>query len=180
MSSILVFWVVNLQLFFFTTLTPDPRPGFQSPHKLQSSNYTLFYVERNKNANAVIYDANILKDGNLDANMPLDVYYIHYATDGGRCNLNYIEKKLAYGYKFEAIKHNTYAIKLVALPERKLTLVKQGKEAPTLTGTIAGKPCYLLRVYVYAKPSLYTDVLYVDLFGKRMSDGELVHERISR
>jgi hypothetical protein len=180
MSSVLVSWLLNLQLFFFSTVIQPPSPGFQSPYKLNSSNFTLFYIERNKNANAVIYDANVLKDGDLDSEMPLDVYYIHYATDGKRCNLNYIEKKLAYGYKFKKISSKEFVIQLVALPERELILRKQGNQSPTLSGSIAGKPCNLLRVYVYAKPGLYTDVVYVDLFGKHLADGALVHERINR
>src|ERR1700753_4000546 len=55
----------------------------------------LFYVQRNPNTNTIIYELNN-KDGHLDTENPIHVYWIKYADKGQLEELNYIQRKLAY------------------------------------------------------------------------------------
>ena len=156
-----------------------PFPGMQSPFKLQSINHTLFYIQRNKNANTVFYDARFTKPGKLDDESPVDVYYIHYASDGKRDELNYLERTLAYGYTFTKDGANHYTIKLRAFPKRTVDLkIPPGSGVPVAYTVINGKRAILTNLYVEAKPSMYTSVVWVDLFGTDPETGKPVKERI--
>src|SRR5436190_15974614 len=59
---------------------------------------SLFFIERNKNANIVQYDAKLASDGLFDAREPVTGYWIMKAENGRREELNRIERELAYGF----------------------------------------------------------------------------------
>lgn len=154
-----------------------PFPGMQSPFRLNPLNRTLFYIQRNMNANTVFYDANFRTAGQLDPEKPIDVYYIHYATDGKRSELSLLERSIAYGYHFEQMGPNRFLIKLKAFPDRMLELtLEQGQ--PRLYAQVSGQKALLTHIYVNARPPLYTSVIYVDIWGNSLAGGNVVHERI--
>ena len=126
----------------------------------------------------MFYDANFEKTGVLDAKHPIDVYYILYAVDGKRQNLSMIERMMAYGYGFEKIGYNRFKIKLKALPERPVVLHLDGKGHPVVEMSINGQASVLDRVFVKAKPSTYTNVEYVELYGKNAVTKDVVYEKI--
>ena len=55
----------------------------------------LFLIERNKNANIVVYDAQVLPDSNLAEEDPVIVYWLKLAEGGHRKDLKRIDKKQA-------------------------------------------------------------------------------------
>lgn len=155
----------------------EPYPGMQSPFRSNSLNRTLFYIQRNMNANTVFYDANFRSVGQLDPDKPIDVYYIHYATDGKRSELSLLERSIAYGYHFEQMGPNRFQIKLKAFPDRMLELTLEHGQ-PRLYAQVSGQKALLTRIYVNARPPLYTSVIYVDIWGTSLTGGNVVHERI--
>jgi len=68
------------------------------PAAAQAKTQPLFIIERSKNANVVHYDARLDADGRLDPKEPVVAYWIMLAEDGRRENLNWIEKRKAYGF----------------------------------------------------------------------------------
>src|SRR5689334_25158042 len=64
----------------------------------QTTTQPLFYIERSKNANIVKYDARLDSTGQLRAKSPVDVYWLMFATDSSREDLNWVESKFAYGF----------------------------------------------------------------------------------
>ena len=52
----------------------------------------LFYIQRNHNANTIIYDANFDKNGKLKESQPIEVYWKRYDEQGQRMELRTIEK----------------------------------------------------------------------------------------
>ncbi len=162
-----------------TTLAqaPTPFPGMQSPFKLKQLNTTLFYIQRNKNANTVFYDANFKSFHQLDLHEPIDVYYIHYASDGMRSELSILERNVAYGYHSEPIAPNHFRIQLKAFPDRILEL-KLEEGQPCLYTLIANQKAVLTHIYVFARPPLYTSVVYVDIWGISLMNGKELYERV--
>ena len=151
------------------------KPGMQSPFKKNAINYTLFYITRNKNSNTVFYDANFKNIGEIDPENPIDVYFINYAEDGRRRDLNYIENALAYGVKIEKTRKNIYKLWLKAFPQRQLSLEFQN-DIPVVKCSIAGRMAILSHIHVNARPPLYTHVNYVDVWG--VVDGHYIFERV--
>jgi len=93
-------------------LADDPEP---TPQR-------LFHIERNKNANIVVYDAQVLPDSNLAEEDPVIVYWIKLAEGGHRKELKGIEKKMAYGFKVESREGNRLVIEMKADVGRNLVV----------------------------------------------------------
>jgi hypothetical protein len=93
-----------------------------------------------------------------------------------------IENKLAYGISSEAVagKSNTYYCRLVALPDKPVTVFID--DAGKLRGQIAirGKQVDLVRIYVNAvdRTLLPPKVTYVDVIGQDET-GAYVSERLT-
>lgn len=51
----------------------------------------LFYLQRSKDSNTVVYEANVAANHTLDADKPVDVYWIRYAEDGQRKKLSALQ-----------------------------------------------------------------------------------------
>lgn len=176
MLSILLSFFVFFTHFFQYKIT-DGYNFAESKFKSSSANQTLFVIERNKNANAIYYDANIV-GGKINDKTPLDVYYIHYATDGNRCELNSIERKLAYGYKVIDKNERNITLQLVAYNKRNILLFQDIHGKTYALININGKDAYLKKIFVFAKPKLYTSVEYVELYGYDTKSNKPVYEKI--
>jgi hypothetical protein len=137
----------------------------------------LLVIARSKNANVVRYDLRLTKSGAYDVRRPLDAYWLMRAEDGRREELKGLEHK-AYGYELvPGATATTFVFRLVAMKDRPLTVRRRGSrfgaELP-----VAGDPARLDRVFVATKEGIVPRVLYIELSGRRISDGKPVRERI--
>ncbi len=140
---------------------------------------SLFKIERNKNRNVVQYDACLLSDGNLSDSDPISAYWI--LENGQRENLNTIEKSLAYGIKLKKkLGKDRVEVCIAALSDRGITVEKKDGKYRVIA-SINGKESVLEKIYVQAEESKIgrPKVLYVELFGKNLSDNSPVRERIT-
>src|ERR1035441_9134599 len=150
---------------------PPPRRGTQP----------LFIIERNKNANVVHYDAQLTADGKLDPKGPVIAYWVMLAKDGRRQNLNWIEKKKAYGINIKPDPSvNGYQMTIVAATQRSIT-VKQVGSAVRAEIVIDGRPAILEKMYLNATEKLTgPTVHYLELYGKDVQTGEKRFEKVMR
>ncbi|HET7116164.1 MAG TPA: DUF4833 domain-containing protein, partial [Hanamia sp.] len=58
--------------------------------------YNLFYLQRQPNTNTIMVDLNV-KNDQLDMDNPVHVYWIRYQEKGQSEELNWIQRKFAYG-----------------------------------------------------------------------------------
>jgi hypothetical protein len=87
----------------------------------QAQTQPLFIIERSKNANVVHYDARLNADGKLESREPVIAYWIMLAEDGRREDLNWIEKKKAYGFDITPDPSgNGYKMTVVSAPDRRI------------------------------------------------------------
>ena len=137
----------------------------------------LFFIQRSKNANEVHYDARVLADGSLDPKTPVEGYWLNKAEDGSRSPITFVQR-IAYGFDVDANGNGTYTMKLKALPDRPLTLLKVSDKWRAQT-TISGKQAYMNRIYVATDESgVFPKVLYVDVFGEEVGSGKAVQEHM--
>ncbi len=138
----------------------------------------LFFIQRNRNENTIVYDINLNADGSLNKRNPIEVYWRRYHKHGGIWKkLSWLELTFAYGYRSRK-RDGYYGIKLTAYNDREIKLTLQdGKWIPFLT--INGQSCILKNLYVYADESkFWPSVKYVDIYGVNTSTQQLVKERI--
>ncbi len=144
-------------------------------------NIPLFRIEKNHNHNTVYYDANLSSDALIDEDKPMDVYWMHFATDSLRAELSWLDRNFGYGYSSKENKDGSRSIKLSAFKGRELMLTKDESGNPVAVCDINGKKAVLRKLYVFANPSrMYMDVVYVDVFGISLEGNKLCHERINR
>jgi hypothetical protein len=139
----------------------------------------LFIIERSKNANTVHYDARLTADGKLDPEEPVIAYYIMLAEDGRRKELNWIEKKLAYGFDIEPDPSaNGYTMTMVAARERRITVRQEGT-AIRAELVIDGQPAAVEKMYIKASDGLiWPKVHYIELYGEDLRTAERRFERV--
>ena len=168
-------------LFLFSENTAaqglaNGRPDdFPIPHK--NENF-LFFIQRNKNENTIVYDAKLEHDGSFDSSAPIDAYW-RRRNSGKRDELKWLERNFAYGYSSKPDGNGGFWIELTAYDGRKIHLKKNAKGRPTATIKINGKDCKLDFLWVYADESgSWPKVIHVDIHGRELATGKAQVERI--
>ena len=140
----------------------------------------LFYIQRNHNANTIIYDAKYDDDGNLDKNEPIIVYWRRYDEQGQKMQLRTIEKWYAYGVDWEKVEHKKkYNIELIADKEHKFWLQQLAPYKSVIITEINKKRSILDHIYISADNSgLWPIVKYIELIGICTKTKETTYEKI--
>jgi hypothetical protein len=136
----------------------------------------LFKIERNKNANVVMYDIIFDSDGNINKKNPIDAYWILYTKQGQREEIAAFENK-AYGFNATDNGDNSYNLVLKAVKNRPMKIVLVNGE-PKAEILINNEKAYLSAVYVSASDALIPKVSYILLTGTNINTGEKVTEKI--
>jgi hypothetical protein len=138
----------------------------------------LFIIERSKNANIVVYDANRGPAGDFAASEPVVAYWLLNGERGQREELNAVERKRAYGFDVTpGDTPGTYAMAFKASRKRSLT-IRMLNGCPVATALIGGHNGILRRIFVQAKDdSFRPKVEYIDLFGDDVATGGLLYEK---
>lgn len=164
------------------------------PAYLPVDNDRLLIFERSKNAQLVVYTARF-KDRDqrvLDPRSPLDINWQSYGwTDHPTSNgTGMVERKLAWGYSHKpfdraslpgAAYGSCYEITLNALPSHKAQLYFDEKGRLVLQTLINGTPARLWKIFVCTNDStaFVPRVLYVELYGMSLNNGQDICERIT-
>jgi hypothetical protein len=138
----------------------------------------LFTIERSKNANVVHYHAQLTPEGRLKPEKPVIAFWIMNAKGGEKEDLNWIEKKMAYGFNVAYdTKGDFWIMALVAEIQRTIKVYKvYGKyRAETL---IDGRPAFIGRIYIKSiDGGMHPKVKYMEFFGKCIKTGSNLYEK---
>ncbi len=143
-----------------------------------SKGQRLFYIERNQDDRIVCYDTKMLQNGKLNLDNPVDVYWLDVCHTGVRSELNYIEQRIAYGYNSEKSASGTVYVTIKAFKKRQILLLTDPKGIVKPILKINNIDAQLTKIYVWAKPRLYTSVVYIEIFGIDVRTGNPVYEKI--
>lgn len=175
-------WHIALFLFIsMPAVAQTTLNGKSLPTPVGSDNM-LFYLQRSKNTNTVIYEAKVDQTGKLVRELPVTAFWRDYELgEHVRNDLTYVENKMAYGVETEELKDGsgTYLMRLKAFKERAVTVAKNKMGKYEGLMEINGRKAVLKRIFIEAKEGLMTPtVVHVDLFGIDPETGESVFERI--
>jgi hypothetical protein len=169
----IVFFLTSLSNNAYHTIVED----FPIPPQTKNM---LFYIQRSTNNNTIIYDANI-KDGKINSEKALNIYWIRYTEKNQKKDLNYLERTLAYGADAKSTEYDkdVYIIHFAASKKRTATFfLDEGGQAIALMN-INGKKSRLNRIFVQAEETSWLPkVKYVDITGSDLQTGVKVVERI--
>ena len=139
----------------------------------------LMFVQRDPNANTIIYELNSDRDGNLNREEPIHPYWIRYAEEGQRQELSYIQRKFAYGLVSKPLSNDKFDVRFVSYKKFPLTLMKSTDGKYHIFATITQKQVILNRIFVKIKGGSFwiPNVLYVELNGTDPSTGREIVDR---
>lgn len=82
---------ISISFLFLGLSVPPDTDGYESQH--------LFRIERSRDADEIIYDLVLDKDGKPNMQCPVNIYWIKHTTDGSIEPLTPIQNRFAYGIK---------------------------------------------------------------------------------
>lgn len=140
----------------------------------------LFYLQRDPDANTVIYQLNAV-DGVVDADKPVNIYWIRYTEGGARKDLNFVQRSMAYGISHKALGKGAFELRLAAYENHPLRLAYCEKsQAYRVYTSIDRREAVLERIFVRIDGGsvLNPNILYIELIGRDNASGARVSERI--
>jgi hypothetical protein len=167
------------RLLTLTLLASITLPLVAAAADVELTAQRLFHIERNKNANIVVYDAMVQPDGNLPEKdkHAIEVYWLKQAEGGERKGLKRIERKKAYGFKVKEREGNRVVIEMVADIGRLIT-VNPTESTYQAFVDINGRQAVMEKVFIFAtEGGLLPTVEYIELFGKDLETGEDAYEK---
>lgn len=157
----------------------DPSPvNFPTPKGIKNQ---LFYLQRDPNTNTIICELNVDGKGKLNAAEPIKVYWIRYQDANEVKDLNYIQRKFAYGIESKAIGNGDYKLNFVSYKKFPMYLMKSDDDDKYHVYVTANKKRIKLdRIFLRIEGGTFwvPNVKYVELKGVNPSNGAAVTERI--
>ncbi len=139
----------------------------------------LFYLQRTSNTNTIVYELNY-KNGELDAEDPVHVFWIRYGEKGQREELSFIQRKFAYGIKSNLISKDKYKLNFVSYKKYSMYLMKGADNKFGVYALINQKHVILERIFVKINGgSLFSpNIEYVELKGIDPGTGKEILEKM--
>ena len=139
----------------------------------------MFYVQRSTNTNTIIYELQYA-DGAIDAGKPVHPSWILYSEKGQKEDLNYIQRKFAYGIKSNKIGDNHYDLKFVSYDKYKLELMQGSDNKLHVYTTINNRQAILTSIYIKINGGTFwfPHIDYFEVTGIDPSDNSIVKERM--
>lgn len=139
----------------------------------------LFYVQRDPNPNTIVYELNLNPKGELNTEEPIHPYWIRYNDKGQHEDLNYIQRKFAYGLVQKPMGNGKFDIRFVSYKKFQLILMKGTDAKYHIYTTIARKEAILNRIFVKIEGGSFwiPNVVYIELRGTDPATGQ---EKVDR
>ncbi len=158
----------------------DPSPlTFPTPKNISNQ---LFYVQRDPNINTIICQLNVNENGELNKEQPVNVFWMRYADKEGKKDLNYIQRKFAYGIQTKDIGNGNYELRFVSYKKFPLLLTKSSTDKKYhVYATANNKKILLDRIFLRIEGGTFwvPNVKYVEIKGYEASNpSKAITERI--
>ncbi len=161
----------------FLDKTYEP-PSLPQNYPVPNKEGLLFYIQRNANFNTVVYEINTNDANQILLGEPMKVYWIKYNKYQEESELNYIQNKLAYGYKPTIINQDLIEFEFVCYPKVFYIHKIDGNYFKAIT-RINGVYAYLNNIYVYAEEfGVFPDVQFIEFYGNTVEDNMPCYEKI--
>lgn len=183
---------IFLSLIMITGLAAHPTPvAAQTPSASDNevasfpvppaNNDLLFYLQRTTNTNTIVYALNYDNQKKLKESEPVKVYWIRYDDPGAPVkDLNYIQKKFAYGIKSQKSGKDIWNVSMVAYDKLPLTLKKGNKKEYRVYVRINGKEYIFKRAYIKVDGGTFwsPNIPYIDIYAQDEGTAKQIVHRI--
>ncbi len=169
--SLFIICLISLVLQVFAQVENFPVPPADSKQ--------LFYLQRTSNTNTIVYELN-LQNGSINKENPIKEYWIRYQEKGQREDLNYIQRKFAYGIKSKKIAENLYELSFVSYKKYKMILKLASDNKFYVYTNVNQKTFILNSIFIKINGGSFwsPNVEYVEISGIDPNTRSVVKERL--
>lgn len=144
----------------------DPSPiAFPTPHGISNQ---LFYVQRDPNTNTIICQLNVDKNGVVNKEQPVNVFWMRYGDKGEKKDLSYIQRKFAYGILSKDLGNGQFELRFTSHKKLPMYLTKSAADQKYhVYATINNKKMELQRIFLRIEGGSFwlPNVKYVEIRG---------------
>ena len=175
LKQFLFITVINLTPVVFNFATAQDK-SFPVP---VGNAKQLFFLQRTPNTNTIICELNY-KDGIVDKENPVHVFWIRYQERGQIEGLSYIQRKFAYGIQSKEIGANKYELNFVSFKKYKMYLMQASDHQFHVYTLINKKQAILTRFYIEINGGTFwsPNVEYVEISGIEPTTHSIIKERL--
>lgn len=155
----------------------EPQDTFPVP---KGNSKQLFYLQRTSNTNTIVCELRYNKQGEVDEDDPVHVFWIRYPEGGQKKELSYIQRVFAYGIKSQAVGKDSYKIHFVSYKKRPLYLMRSPKDNQfKVYTTINNQQAVLTRIFIKIDGGTFwsPNVVYMEMKGIDEQTGKEVMQR---
>lgn len=178
-SLIVITILVNIISENVLAQSKNPSPlNFPTPKNIDNM---LFYIQRDPNINTAIYAINYEENGKINKSNPIKAYWIRYAEKGETKDLNYMQRKFAYGLESKTINNEEFELKFVSYKKLPLTLKKiDSDQKYHVFVSVNQKRIQVEKIFVRIEGGSFwlPNVKYAEVTGIETSSNKLITERM--
>lgn len=140
----------------------------------------LFYLQRQPNTNTIIVQLNVMPNGQVNTDDPVNVFWRRFQEDGQKEKLNFVQKEFAYGVHVKKVGDGLYDLNFVSYKKMKFRLERDKGNVWRVYSTLKnGDKVILRRIYLHVHGGTFwkPHVDYVELKGAQPSTLSEVRER---
>lgn len=155
----------------------EPQDTFPVP---KGNSKQLFYLQRTANTNTIVCELKYNKNGELDEDDPVHVFWIRYPEGGQKKELSYIQRVFAYGVKAQLLGKDSYKLHFVSYKKRPLYLMRSAKDNQfKVYATINNQQVVLNRIFIKVDGGTFwsPNVVYMEMKGVDEHTGKEVMQR---
>lgn len=145
-----------------------------------SNSNSLFKIGRSKDANEIYYEVRTNRDGSLNLEEPIKIYWIKYTNNNAVEPLTLIQQKFAYGLKFLEVTPEKAEFQFVSYSKRILSLRKNNAGKYGVFTEVEGKQAELERVFIQIDGGTFwfPKITRVEVHAKKAETNEFIVEVI--
>lgn len=142
----------------------------------------LFYIQRNQNLSTVVYEVNLQYADLLNISQPILMHWLQFDQFGmtEKKELNYIQKKMAYGYTFNIISSDLLEFRFVSYDKMKFYLGKDSNGRFKVFSKMDGHMIEINSMFVYSEDyGVFPQVKFVEFYGKNTDSGDTFYKKLN-
>jgi len=156
--------------------------GFTNPDKDDfTGEYNLFRIDRNRNADVVMYDVDLDAQGNLNTSAPVKVYWNKLSQDGKLEPITSIQKNFGYGLRFQEKSAEKVDFQLVSYKDQVFQIRKSDEGTFRVYTHSAGCEIEVNSLFIHFKDEAFwfPEILAIEILGTDAEKGTLVTATIT-
>ncbi|MFC2115971.1 DUF4833 domain-containing protein [Bacteroidota bacterium] len=157
--------------------------GFTNPDQEENfpGDYMLFKIDRSRDADMVLYDVNLDKQGKLDPSAPISIYW-EKITEGGRHeSITGIQNKFGYGIRYYNISDKSADFQIIAYKDQTFQLRESDNNQYRVYTHSSGKEIELssLKIHFEDDSFWFPRISKIEINGIETDKGVYVTETVA-